>query len=102
PNGITNISINFATNGGASGGTNMVWAYNWTTGNWDLIGSTPMAASGNATKVLNVRTTDVPKYIGTGGAVKVRLRGHFPIRPYNNTLPNPFTYKIDLLQIVVR
>lgn len=102
PTDTANMSINFATNGGIAGGTNMVWAFNWGTQAWDLIGSTPLAASGNASKVLTVRTTDVPKYLGAGGAVKIRLRGHFPIKPFNNAMPNPFTYHIDLLQVVVR
>lgn len=102
PNGTSNIAIDFATNGGIIGGTNMVWAFNNVTNKFDLIGSVPLVATGNAEKFLNIRATDMSRYIGAGGLVRVQIRGHLPIRPFNNSMPNPFTYSIDLLKLIVR
>jgi hypothetical protein len=99
---MTNMSIKIEAVSGVLGGTNTAWMWNWNLGRWDLIGSTPILVSGNTAKVLVVRSADVPKYIGPGGAARVRLRGHLPFKPFVNTMPNPFTYKVDLLKLLVR
>jgi hypothetical protein len=99
---MTNISIKVEAVAGVLGGTNTVWLWNWTLQRWDLIGSTPIIVSGNTQKVLAVRSADVPKYIGAAGAVKLRLRGHLPLKPFVNTMPNPFTYRVDLLKLLTR
>jgi hypothetical protein len=102
PPDMANISIKLEAVSGVLGGTNTAWMWNWIASRWDLIGSTPLAISGNTARFLAVRTADVPKYIGVGGAARVRLRGHLPLRPFVNTMPNPFTYRVDLLKLLVR
>jgi len=91
-----------ANSGGIVGGTNMVWLYNWNTTNYDLIGSAPLDADGSNDKVLTVRTSSLPNYIGPGGEVDAIVRGHFPIRPFVNQMPSPFTYRVDFLELLVR
>jgi subtilase family serine protease len=96
------ISIGLEANAGIAGGTNNVWLFNWSTGNYDLIGSSPINASGSAERITKVRPSDVGLYLGPGGEVDMIVRGHLPLRPFNNSVPNPFTYKIDRLQLLVR
>jgi hypothetical protein len=102
PSDTKQISVKLQAIAGISGGTNMVWLFNWNTGQYVLVGSTPLAASGSASKTIVVRATDVPSYVGPGGQVLARVRGHFPLRPFNNSVPNPFTYRIDVLQLLIR
>jgi len=87
-----------ANSDGPSGGPNMVWLYNWNTGNYDLIGSAPLAASGSDDELFKVRAADVGNYIGPSGEVDAVVRGHFPIKPLQNQLPAPFTYRVDYVQ----
>lgn len=96
------ITIKLASNAGIGGGTNMVWLRNWSTNQYVLIGSVPMPASGNAIRSITVRSTDVSKYISVTGEVDLAVRGHLPIRPFNNSMPNPFLYQIDMLQLLIR
>ncbi len=102
PDGTANISIDTLALADASGGTTMCWVYNWITARFDLLASTPTPTSGSTHKFFNIRPADLGKYVGAGNAVRVRLRGHLPIRPITGSLPNPFTFKIDLLQLLVR
>ncbi len=96
------MSFDIQANAGVAGGTNMVWLYNWFTDNYDLVGACPMNATGSTDQVVKVRTSSVPNYIGPGGEVDAIVRGHLPIRPFNNQMPNPFTYKVDQLEVLVR
>ncbi len=102
PDNSVAITIDIQTNGGIVGGTNMVWLWNWVTNTYDLIGSKPLDAGGSNDKVITVRPADVPLYLGPGGEVDAIVRGHFPIKPFNNQVPLPFTYKIDMLELLVR
>lgn len=96
------MNIDLQTNAGVPGGTNMVWLYNWFTDNYDLVGATPMNAAGSADKVIKVRTSSVANYVGPGGEVDAIVRGHLPLKPFNNQMPNPFTYKLDQIELLVR
>jgi hypothetical protein len=96
------MTINFQSNAGIVGGTNMVWLYNWGTGNYDLIGAKPMDAAGSNDKFINVPRSKVALYVSGSGEVDMILRGHLPIRPFNNAVPSPFTYKLDFVQLLVR
>ncbi len=103
PTNTVALSINLQANsGGTAGGTDMVWLLNWNTGAYDLIGAMPLRASGSRDQVLAIRSTSVPAYVGPGGEVDAIVRGHFPIKPLTNSLPTPFTYKIDLLELLAR
>jgi hypothetical protein len=102
PTDSQSIALQLEAVAGIAGGTNMVWMYNWGASRYDLIGSTPLAVSGNLSKTIVVPTANVARYIGPGGLVRAQVRGHMPIRPFNNSMPLPFTYKIDLLQLLVR
>jgi hypothetical protein len=102
PTDSTSISIGVGATGGISGGTTMVWLLNVTTGQYDLIGSTPLPASGTTTKFLAVNPAKVNQYIGVAGLVTARVRGHLPIKPFQNVVPNPFTFKLDLFDLFVR
>ena len=96
------IQISLAANsGGQSGGTNMVWLWNWNQQRYVLIGAVPLARSGNATRTITVRQSEVPDYIDSSGNVQALVRGHLPIR-FNHQMPNPFRYQIDLLQLGIR
>jgi len=90
-----------ANAGGLTGGTNMVWLYNWNTENYDLIGAAPLDADDSNDKIIKVRSASLSKYIGPGGEVDAIVRGHFPIRPLVNTMPPPFTYRVDYLELLV-
>ncbi|HVT11058.1 MAG TPA: protease pro-enzyme activation domain-containing protein [Fimbriimonadaceae bacterium] len=96
------MSFDLQTNAGVPGGTNMVWLYNWFTDNYDLVGACPMNSAGSVDQVIKVRTNSVPNYIGPGGQVDAVVRGHLPIKPFNNQMPDPFTYKLDQLEVLVR
>lgn len=103
PRSPAGLSIDIQANsGGNAGGTNMAWLHNWVTGNNDLIGSVPLRASGSTDQIINVRSSAAPKYVGPDGEVDLILRGHFPVRPFNNQMPLPFTYKLDLVSLLVR
>lgn len=102
PSDTRQISIKLESIAGLLGGTNMVWLFDWSANQYVLIGSTPMLAAGNTSKSIVVRTSDVPRYLGPAGEVKLRVRGHLPLKPFNNSIPNPFTYRIDVLQLLIR
>jgi hypothetical protein len=102
PTDVDQISIGLEAVAGVPGGTSMVWLWNWNTGQYSLIGATPIAASGNTIKTLVVRRTEVPAYVGPGGSVRALVRGHMPNRGYPFPLPVPFTYQIDLFQLLVK
>jgi hypothetical protein len=102
PGGTTQITLKQESVAGVVGGTTMIWLWNWQTGQYVLIGSSPIQASGNLARTLAVRATDVPKYMNGTNQVKALIRGHLPFRPFQNTMPNPFTYKVDLFQLLVR
>lgn len=93
------ITADIVATAGVAGGTNNIYLFNWNTGVYDLIGSTPLAASGSTDKTVTVPAANVPSYIGPGGAVNMLFRGHFPIKPFFNQFPMPFTYKIDKLSL---
>jgi hypothetical protein len=102
PMDVEQISIKLEAVAGSSGGTSMVWLWDWSTGQYVHIGSTPISASGNITRTLVVRRNDVSRYVGAGGSVRLLVRGHKPNRPYPFPLPLPFTYQIDVLQLLVK
>lgn len=102
PVGSASIGIAVQANGGIAGGTTMVWLRNKNTGSFDLIGSVPTPAGPSPQKVITVNPTKVAQYIDAGGVVTARIRGHIPIKPFNNSVPNPFTFKLDFFELLVR
>lgn len=101
PSGINRISIQCQAFGNQDGGVTMAWAFNWTTGVFDLIGETPMSSVENDPATIKIRS-NVPNYIGPGNQVVVRLRGHYPNRPNQGQFPGDFTYEVDLFQLIVQ
>ncbi|HTQ09046.1 MAG TPA: protease pro-enzyme activation domain-containing protein [Fimbriimonadaceae bacterium] len=91
-----------ANSDGFTGGTNMIWFYNWNTGNYDLVGSTNLDASVDTDRILKVSPTKLSNYIGPSGEVDAVVRAHFPIKPIVFQMPAPFTYRVDLLQLLAR
>jgi len=108
PTDTANISVDAVSAGDYTGGTTMAWAYNYTTSaiigtdQWDLIASSPMRTGFGADQYFTIPSAKVPNYIGPTGHVRIEYRGHVPIRPIIGTMPSPFTFKIDLLQLLVR
>lgn len=96
------VTIDLQANADNPGGTNMVWLFNWNTFNYDLIGSKPLLTIGGQDQILNLRSSQLSLYVGPGGEIDMIVRGHYPIRPFNNALPVPFTYKLDFLELLVR
>lgn len=95
------MSVEVEAIAGITGGTTNVWMLNWNSGQYELVGSAPIPASGNTSKVINVPTTKIPRYVGPGGTVMTKIRGHIPLKPFG-VQPSPFTYRIDLFRLMVR
>jgi thermitase len=102
PTDATQISVSLEAIAGIAGGTSNVWMWNWNSGQYELIGSAPIQSSGNDAKTFTVQPANLSRYIGGGGAVKVLVRGHFPYKPLGFAPPLPFTYRIDLAELLVR
>lgn len=101
PTNTTVMTAELEAVAGLAGGTSNVWLFNWTTNAYDLIGSAPLPASGDTKSTFSVPLANVSKYIGAGGSVLAKVRGHFPQRPFGPP-PPIFTYKIDQFHLVVR
>lgn len=102
PADTSQISIKLETIGGIAGGTNNMWLWNWNTSQYDLIGSTPMVASGDSIKTINVPNINVGRYVGPGGSAFLLVRGHLPLKPLQYTVPSPFNYRIDQAKLLIR
>jgi hypothetical protein len=96
------MSFDLQANGGVTGGTNMLWLFNWFRGQYDFIGATPLDQGGGLDRFIKVPNAAVPAYVGPGGEVDAIVRGHIPIRPIIGTMPNPFLYKIDMIELLAR
>src|ERR1044072_3081279 len=102
PTDTNQIGVTIETIGGIDGGTNNVWLWNWNTSQYDLIGSTPLAASGDAPKTLNVALPNVSRYVGPGGAAFLLVRGHLPLKTLPLNVPPTFNYRIDQAKLLIR
>jgi hypothetical protein len=101
PTNATTMSANLEAVAGLPGGTSNVWLWNWNTSQYELIGSAPLPDLGDVAKTFDVQPSNMARYIGGGGQVKMLVRGHFPMRPFYLP-PIPFTYRIDLAELLVR
>ncbi len=79
--------------------TQFLFAYNWSTGQYDALATRPVKAG--ITETFEV-VTNMTRYIGTGGtmgapgAIKLAVRGLQP--PRNGVMPAAFALRTDLLQ----
>jgi hypothetical protein len=102
PTTSTAVSVNLEVTATAAGGTTMVYGFNWSTGQYVLLGSIATPASGDAQKVISIPGATLPNYLDNTGKVKLMVRGHIPKRPFSNGFPPPFTYQLDVVQLLVR
>jgi hypothetical protein len=101
PTNTSVMTIDLEAVAGAAGGTSNVWLFNWNTGQYTLIGSAPIPASGDTIKSFSVPIEDIHNYVGPGGSVLAKVRGHFPQKPFSPP-PPVFNYRIDLFRLVIR
>jgi subtilase family serine protease len=102
PSDATFLTLNLQANADETGGTNMLWLFNWFTSGYDFIGAAPIDTATGKDRFIKVPTAAVPAYIGPNGEVDGIIRGHVPIRPIIGTMPNPFTYRLDLISLLSR
>jgi hypothetical protein len=104
----TSIQIQIQAQSGVAGGTNMIWAYDWTVDStgldpsgWTLIGSSVLLAQTDTPSTVTIKS-NLLNFVSGTNQVKIRSRGHVPVRPIVGPFPTPFTYSVDLLQLLIR
>ena len=98
PNTIKSLAISL-TSSAAKGSTTTVYAFNWNTNAYEIVGqiSTPNV---EATRVVQVNSPNVAKYVSGSRNVKVLFRTVLPVgntRP--PTVPDPFTHAINKIEM---
>lgn len=102
PTTSTSVSLNLEVTATAAGGTTMIYGFNWNTNQYVLIKSIPTPGSGNAQSLVAIPSATLQTYLNGTGQMKFMVRSHIPKRPFSSAFPPPFTYKIDLAQLLVR
>ncbi len=100
PGTPTSLAVQFDASAGRVGGAIMVWAWNWNTSTYDLVGDAAMSGSQGFVQVIRIRK-DLANYVDGSNHVQLRFRGHFPVRPFG-ALPGPFTFSLDQLELQVQ
>jgi len=102
PDGTKRMTVQVQAEGSSLGGTLMVWAHNFSSGNYDLLPASALTGSFPA-KVIKLKINGtVANYIGPSNEVDLKVRGHYPVRPLSGFVPGPFTFKIDTLNLLAQ
>ncbi|MBX7133029.1 MAG: S8 family serine peptidase [Fimbriimonadaceae bacterium] len=72
--------------------TGMIYAYNWSTSRWDMIGQFPMSSTSNAEQSKTL-TTNLSRYISSSGVVQTKYRAVSTTR--GSGLP-PMSYQLKI------
>ncbi len=103
PSGTTQLKINLRAASGVSGGTNLIWLFNWNTGLYENVGAMSLSATGSAAQQYTILPTTLTKYVNGGtGQLKAVIRAQISKKPPQNLMPAPFTYDVDLLQLLAK
>ncbi len=75
--------------------TQFLFAWNWSTGQYDVVATRPVKAG--TTESVDI-LTNMTKYVSAGGTIKLAVRGLQPVR--NGAMPLAFSMRTDLLQVL--
>jgi hypothetical protein len=89
-----------ATGGGTGGATMMCYAFNWSTSQYELVGSVALPASGDNPKTIKIATEKLSSYVDGSNNMRLYVRCHIPKRPFSNGYPPPFAMDLDQLQLL--